>query len=297
MIAFGCSIMSPDVYERFAGAGVRRVAEADSALFPYSAAGSIFRTYNLILERAAALDDLEALVLLHQDAEIVDPDFCAKLRAVLRDPEVGVIGCVGAIGARSIGWWEAAVTWGAFVERYAEASGARAPALNWNDGLLPPSARSGEVDVVDGFLLALSPWTVRNMRFDESLGTLVHGHDVDLCLQVRAAGRKVMVADLDVRHHHSLILVADPETWMESHTALAEKWDPGDEDWKRRARRAEAEAGVARLQGASKLLQAYARAEEHGRELARVTETTSWRITEPLRRLNARRRALRRRRR
>jgi Glycosyltransferase like family len=295
MIAFGSSITSPEVYERFAGPGIRLAAEPDSALFADAAAGTIFRIYNLILEQAAALDDLEALVLLHQDAEIVDPGFCAKLRNALRDPDVGVVGCVGAIGVRSIAWWEGSVTWAAFVDRYEEARGGSAPALNWNGDEMPPTTRAGEVDVVDGFMLALSPWTVRNIRFDESLGPLVHGHDLDLCLQVRAAGRKVVAADLDVRHHQPVILVTDPETWMEAHMAVAEKWDPGDADWRRRARRAEAEAGAARLQGTSKLLQAYARAEEHERELARVTETTSWRITEPLRRLNARRRALRRR--
>jgi hypothetical protein len=204
-------------------------------------------------------------VLLHQDAEIVDHAFCRKLREALRDPEVGVVGCVGALGVRSIAWWEGSV------------------------------AHAGEVDVLDGFLLALAPWTVRNVRFDESLGTLVRGHDLDLCLQVRAAGRKVLACDLEVVHHHSDVLVTDPDSWIEDHMTVAEKLDSADDDWKARARRAEAQAGAARLQGASRLLQAYARAEEHQRELAAVTDTLSWRITEPLRRLNARRRAPRRR--
>jgi hypothetical protein len=265
MIAFGCSIISPGTYERFAGRGIRSVAEPDAAVFAHSAAGTIFRNYNLILEKAAALDGLEALVLLHQDAEIVDPDFCAKLREVLNDPQVGVVGCVGAIGVRSIAWWEGSVT------------------------------RAGEVDVLDGFVLALAPWTVHNVRFNESIGTLVRGHDLDLCLQVLAAGRKVVATDLAVVHHHSEVLVTDPDGWIEDHMTVAERLDGDDDDWKGRARRAEAEAGAARLQGASKLLQAYARAEEHQRELAAVTDTLSWRITEPLRRLNARRRALRRR--
>ena len=35
---------------------------------------------------------------------------------------------------------------------------------------LPAFAQTGEVDTVDGFVLALSPWVVRNVRFDESLG-------------------------------------------------------------------------------------------------------------------------------
>jgi Glycosyltransferase like family len=295
MIAFGSSITSPEAYERFAGPGVRLAAEPNSAVLAHAAAGTLFRSYNLILEKAAELLDLEALVLVHQDAEIVDRDLCRKLREVLRDPMVGVVGCVGAAGVRSIAWWEGSVTWGSFVDRYREAEGAGPPALTFNGEDLPSSARRGEVDVVDGFLMALSPWVVRNVRFDESLGPLVHGHDLDLCLQVRAAGRKVIAADLEVVHHHPIVLVTDPESWMEAHMAVAEKWHPEEDDWKSRARRAEAEAGAARLQGASKLLQAYASAEQHQRELAEVTDTLSWRITEPLRRLNAQRRALLRR--
>ena len=88
----------------------------------------------------------------------------------------------------------------------------------------PPYARTGEVDTVDGFVLVLSPWTVRNVRFDESLGQL-HGYDFDYCLQVREAGRKVVTADFQVIHHHSLDLVSDPETWIEAHMRVAEKWD------------------------------------------------------------------------
>lgn len=295
MIAFGCSITTPKVFERYAGRGIRLAAEPDSPVFALAAAHSVARTYNLILEEVACIDGLEGLVLVHQDAEILDGEFCTKLRRVLRDPEIGVVGCVGAVGAPSIAWWEGLVTWDAFVRCYAVLDG-DAPDLSWNGRRLPPQAPMGEVDTVDGFLLALSPWVVRNLRFDESLDQH-HGYDFDLCLQVRAAGRKVVAEALDVTHHQSYELVTDGEGWIEAHMRVAEKWDgrmphldqPVD-DWKRRARLAEAEAGVARLAGASKLLQAYADAEELDNRLTQVTETTSWRITEPLRRVNARRR-------
>jgi hypothetical protein len=49
---------------------------------------------------------------------------------------------------------------------------------------------------------------------------------------------------------------------------------------------------VARLAGASKLLQAAADAERHKRELDTVMDTASWRMTEPLRRLNGLRRRM-----
>jgi hypothetical protein len=299
MIAFGCSITTPEVYERYAGRGIRLAAELDSNVFANAAAHSVARSYNLILDKVAPRDDLEALVLVHQDAEIVDRGFCPKLRRALRDPNVGVVGCVGAVGAPTIAWWEGAVTWDAFVRCYGVLDDGEMPDLSWNGERLPPNAPLGEVDTLDGFLLALSPWVVRNVRFDESLDQH-HGYDFDLCLQVRAAGRKVIAEDLDVTHHRSYELVTDGEGWIEAHMRVAEKWDgrmphlnqPVD-DWKQRARLAEAEAGVARLAGASKLLQAYASAEKLDNRLTEVTETTSWRITQPLRRANALRKARR----
>src|ERR1700704_369473 len=250
MIAFASSITSPETYERCAEPGIRLAAEPESEVFPYQAAGSIFRSYNLMLDRAAALDDLEALVLVHQDAEIADPDFCPKLRRALADPEVGVVGCVGAVGVRSIAWWEGSVTWGSFTHRYEEMGGGEVSAMSWTSDRLPSFAHTGEVDTVDGFVLALSPWTVQNVRFDESLGQL-HGYDFDFCLQVRSAGRKGMTADFRGVHNHSLELIGNPETWVEAHMRVAEKWDgkmPGvgvmGGDWKHRARRAEAEAAA-----------------------------------------------------
>jgi len=290
VIAFGSAITSPDVYRRCAEPGIRLAAEPDAEVFANSASGSLFRSYNLLLDTAAALDDLEALVLVHQDAEIVDPHFCAKLRDALSDPDVGVVGCVGAVGVRSIAWWEGSVTWGSFIHRYSELGGGDLPAFSWNGDEMPPFARTGEVDTVDGFVLGLSPWTVRNVRFDESLGGALHGYDFDFCLQVREAGRKVRTADFKAIHHHSLDLISGPETWMEAHIRVAEKWEGrmhnvGVEggDWKRRARRAEAEAAVWRAQARSAELQADARARDLQRLVADMSRSTSWRVTKPLR--------------
>ncbi len=301
MIAFGCAITEPSVFDRHAGPGIDAVAEPDSARFVFRATSSIFRSYNLILDRAAPRDDLEALVLVHQDTELTDPELCGKIRRALADPDVGIVGCIGATGVRSLAWWEGSVTWASFIHRYAELGGGDLPGFSWPTGDRPAFARTGEVDVVDGFLLVLSPWAVRKLRFDESLGTL-HGYDVDLCLQARAAGRKVVTADLRAIHNHSLELVSDTGGWVEAHMRLAEKWngriagDHAGEDWKRRARRAEAEAEAARAVAVSHQLRYDAR------ELAMVAmrESIGWRITEPLRRANKLRReaqaALRRRR-
>ena len=222
MIAFASAITRPDVYAACAEPGIRRAMEPSSVALTAPSVGSLQASYNAVLERAAGLDDLEALVLVHQDAEIVDDDFCAKVRAVLEDPEVGVVGCVGAVGVRSIAWWEGSVTLASFIHRYGEHGGGDLPAFSWAWDAAPPYARLGEVDTLDGFLLVLSPWAVQELRFDEALGRL-HGYDLDFCLQVRAAGRKVVTADVRAIHNHSLTLVNDPEGWIDAHVKVADR--------------------------------------------------------------------------
>src|SRR5436305_2905495 len=101
MIAFGSSITKPDVYAQCAELGISRVAERDSEVFAMPSVGSIFASYNALLDHFSSRAELEALVLVHQDAEIVDADFCAIARRAIQDPDVGVVGCVGAVGVRS----------------------------------------------------------------------------------------------------------------------------------------------------------------------------------------------------
>lgn len=289
MIAFGSAITRPDEYARCAQPGIARAAEPDSVIYAEAAVGSIFESYNRVMDLACEHADLEALVLLHQDTELVDRNFCETTRRALGDPDVGVVGCVGAIGVRSIAWWEGSVTLASFIHRYGEHGGGDLPAFSWAWEDAPPYARIGQVDTLDGFLLVMSPWVVRNIRFDESLGQL-HGYDLDFCLQVRASGRKIVTADFRAIHHHSLELVNDPEGWMQAHIKIADKWEgripgigAGAGTWKQRAQRAEAEADAswAKAHSNRMLADAQVRALEHA--LAVTTQSVSWRLTAPLR--------------
>jgi hypothetical protein len=292
MIAFGCSVTSQDVYRQYAERGIRLVSGPDTVVVARPATGSIFASYNRILDDAARLENLEALVLLHQDSEIVDPHFCLKLRRALEDREVGIVGCVGAVGVRSIAWWDGSITWASFIHRFPELGGGDFPSMTWDE--VPPYGQLGEVDTVDGFVLALSPWVVRNVRFDESLGQALHGYDFDFCLQARAAGRKIVTADFKLIHHHSLELAGDLEGWAQAHASVSEKWDgkmpnvgsaPG--DWRQRARQAEAEAAVTRAQAIATALKIDAQAVQHSEELSIIATSLGWKLTAPLRRLRA----------
>ena len=190
---------------------------------------------------------------------------------------------------RSIAWWEGSVSLASFIHRYDEHGGGDLPAFSWAWHEAPPYARTGDVDTVDGFLLVLSPWVVQNVRFDESLGQL-HGYDFDFCLQVRAQGRKVVTADFRAIHNHALEPFDNPESWIQAHVQVAEKWDGrmpgvggGTGSWEERARRAEAECEVAKLVDHANQLKVQAQVRELEQILSITTDSLSWRLTAPLR--------------
>jgi Glycosyltransferase like family len=284
LIAFGCPITDPAAYKRYAEPGISLAAEPDSETFTYLSPDSIFRAYNYFCDEAAEFEDLEALVLIHQDAEIADPGFSGKVRAALADAEVAIAGCTGAVDVRSIAYWEGSVTWASHTHRFEEFGGSELPGISWPDEV-PSYTRTGEVDSIDGVLIVMSPWAIRNLRFDESLGNL-HGYDLDICLQARAAGRKVVTADLRVIHHHPLELLGDPDGWISAHMKVAEKWSDlldrdAPEDWRQRARRAEAELAATRVQ----LRMSQTHITRLAGDFEALQASKSWRITGPLRAL------------
>jgi hypothetical protein len=295
LIAFGCAITKPDVYRRCALPGIERSAEPDSLVDAAPATGSIFASYNALLDRAAAREELEALVVVHQDAELMTPGFPAILRAALRDPAAGVVGCVGAVGVRSIAWWEGSVTLASFVNRYAAHGGGDLESFSWDPATAPPWTRTGEVETLDGFVMAFTPWAIANVRFDERLESRFHGYDLDYCLQVREAGRKVVTAPFRAVHHREIEMLPDPEDWIAAHIAVAEKWDgrmpgigTGPGTWRERALRAEADRDLARAIAHSKVLELEAKAAELRRAVEVTRGSLSWRLTAPLRRGAAR---------
>jgi len=117
---------------------------------------------------------------------------------------------------------------------------------------------------------------------------------------LRPAWRKLMAADLHVIHHRGIDLNGDLDLWTEEHKEIADKWDgrlpgapPRPEDWKARARLAEAEREAARAHAYSVFSRREAQLAPLERELTEMTDTTGWKLTAPLRQLNALRRRAR----
>ncbi len=290
MIAFGSAISDSESYNRYARPGIELAAEADSPVFAFAAVGHISRTYNLMMDKAAELDGLEALVLAHPHAEITDPALCERVRQVFRDPDVAIAGPSGARDVQSIAWWDGKVSSAPVTHRYTHHGGGELTAFEWAD----PDPPGVEVEVLDGYLLVLSPWTVHNVRFDEALA-LGHGFDYDFCTRVRAAGGKLVTADLRLTRHHGLELFRDPDLWIEKHIQVAERWtgDASEQDWAARARRAEAEREAARAITYGNALVEDARLLRLQRQLDAALGSKSWKLTQPLRSANRLVKALR----
>lgn len=207
MIAFATAIGTREVFERHARPGVAACSEPGSPLAEIEC-DSLFTGYNEALDHFATVEDLEALVLLHEDVELCDPGICDVLRArFASDPAIAVIGAIGARGVRSLCWWE-----GEMRGRVLETR-----------GLIDHGGGCHDVDSVDGLLLALSPWAVRSLRFDAERFHGFHGYDVDFCLQARAAGRRVVTEDLALVHH-TRGGIGDGEDFWRADALLREKW-------------------------------------------------------------------------
>lgn len=224
MIAFGTAIASEAEYRSFGLPGIRRVAEPDSLILARAGDGSLQAAYNRILDEAGAHRELEALVLLHEDVEIADPELMWKLRRRIAELDVAVVGVIGARGVRSLAWWEADC-----LGRVA------APAFVSTGVIEHPADLPQDVDVVDGLFMALSAPAARRLRFDEAFADDFHGYDVDLCFQARALGLRVVVDDLAVIHHATWA-PRFGEEWVRSAVALKRKWGAS---WSPQARRRE----------------------------------------------------------
>lgn len=214
MIAFGVAIASQEKFDTMALPGLERVIEADSRLITRTGYDSIQAPYNEILDEAVQHADLEAVVLLHEDTEIIDPDFCATVRQAFADPSVGAIGPIGGRGVDSLAWWQAGPHYGR-VDAPNVAVGGLCHGdvdIGWHD-----------VEALDGLMIVVSPWVARRVRFDMRFAPTFHGYDMDYSFQVRGAGKRCVVAPLEVRHHGTW-KIAQGERWKASSVLWEQKW-------------------------------------------------------------------------
>lgn len=202
MIGYGVCVGS---WQKLARNVIPRVGERP--LFALSGQTSLCRAYNTILDAYRGAD-LDAVVLLHDDLEITDPDVEETFLKALADPDVALVGVCGGKGDTSLAWWDSETVGHQMTD----------------SGLLDFGGREGDVAFIEGSIMVFSPWAVQGLRFDERYPGFL-GYD-DICLTARAAGKRVTVVDVDT-WHHSTVGFKSPAikvAWDVAEEIFQEKW-------------------------------------------------------------------------
>ena len=200
-IGYGCCVGS---WSKFHGYVEPRIND-DMPIITASNQASISVAYNAILD-GFKVYDLDAVILLHDDLEMIDPRTEEKVLTALNYcADTALVGVAG--GGPSLSWWNI------------EPVGHQLT----DTRLVDFGIRQGFVNVIEGSFMAFSPWAIQELRFDERYEFL--GYD-DVCLEAARAGKRVYVADIDTHHHSTLGYKSDSvkEMWDRSEAIFNSKW-------------------------------------------------------------------------
>ncbi|MCQ1957271.1 glycosyltransferase family protein [Arthrobacter sp. zg-Y826] len=208
MFVYGICIGTEKKYDSFAHPGLQKYA-AGSPVILRRGQTSIFTAYNSILDEVEGMgEDVEGLVLLHEDVELTE-SIEETLSLELADESVAVVGAIGGKGVRSVRWSRSEETYGYAPDTFY--------------GLNDHGRGAHDVDMVDGLLLALSPWAIKNLRFDASTFSGFHAYDADISMQARSRGKRVRVAELGLMHHTKGGF-GDVKTHRDADDVFRKKW-------------------------------------------------------------------------
>jgi len=180
----------------------------DRSLIALSGQNSIATAYNAIIDAAMELE-AEALILQHDDLEIIDPDGEAKLLAALETPNTGIVGVAGGLYGGGIAWWN-----------HSPIGHQRTDVRDIDFG-----RHNGSTQLLEGSLLVLSEWAINHLLFDTQYVGF-HGYDVDISLQVLRHGKGVKVADVDTHHHTQMGFKSNEShlDWLKTDELFRAKW-------------------------------------------------------------------------
>lgn len=191
MIVFATQIGREDdeqKWARWGRPGAVRAATHGDLIVEVRGTRSVARSYNQVLDLAP---EGAWVAFVHPDTEIQVEKLGEKLAKVLEaEPQVGVVGPIGAEGVTSLRWWEGKGHGWVHHEQ---------------GGVYFDQAHLVPVDTLDGLLLILSPLAALTLRFDlgyEVEGAfMAHGYDGDICRKSREAGFVNLVIALPTQHH------------------------------------------------------------------------------------------------
>lgn len=146
---------------------------------------SIAVAYNRILT-GLSHDSYAGLILQHDDLEITDPRAEDIILAMLAVPDVALVGVAGGDARSGLAWWNIDPVGHQLTDSM----------------MIDFGCRAGDVTLLEGSLLAFSPWAMDNLRFDENIPGF-HGYD-EIAMQAIKEEKRVVVVDVDTHHHSTL---------------------------------------------------------------------------------------------
>lgn len=178
---------------------------------------SIFRKYSLALKRIKE-NNTDIVVFMHNDVTILDPLFEKKLKLVFNKfPAVAVVGVIGTkVLNQGGGWWmcnRPEQSFGHIMQGHPDGS---AHHMVDNIGFCK------DMVSVDGCLFAVRADLLLSgtLKFDHRFDGY-HFYDADICVQAKALGYDVAVADILIRHESEGQL--DPN-WFTNRDIFINKW-------------------------------------------------------------------------
>lgn len=202
-IGYGCCVGTWDKFHRYVEPRIPK----DRPILTASNQTSISVAYNAILD-GFKVYDLDAVILIHDDLEMIDPATEEKVLSAFKiHDDIALVGVAG--GGPSLAWWNIMP---------------RGHQLTDSGPLKFGVSNFGYVDMIEGSLMAFSPWAIQELRFDERYEFL--GYD-DICLEAQRAGKLVLVEDIDTHHHSTVGYKSDAvkAMWERSELIFKSKWE------------------------------------------------------------------------
>lgn len=156
---------------------------------------TIFTAYNEGVRRAQG----DILCFMHEDIVFRSQDWGKVVSKAFEDK---TIGCVGVIGSwflpnKPASWWLCHADVGTVIQGYCDKKGKHS---SFVDGVKPAKPIT-DVVVVDGCWFCIPKAMFKDIRFDEQTYNSFHCYDIDICMQVLKARKRVVVqSGIEIEH-------------------------------------------------------------------------------------------------
>lgn len=159
---------------------------------------TIFTAYNEGVCRAKG----DILCFMHDDIIFHTQDWGKIITDALTDKSIG---CVGVIGSwfmpnKPASWWLCHAEVGTVIQGYRDNKGNY---KTFVDGKVPTKPIA-DVVVVDGCWFCIPKAMFQDICFDEQTYNSFHCYDIDICMQVRKIGKRIVVPSCIEIEHTSL---------------------------------------------------------------------------------------------